>query len=50
MIGSTFKRCECPTEYDARGRAKNCPKKHGSWSIKVELGKDATGKRVQRNR
>lgn len=48
MKGSTFKRCSCPVEQDARGRRKTCPKRHGSWGYVVDAGRDpATGKRRQ---
>lgn len=48
MKGSTSKRCQCDPEYDSKGRRKNCPRKHGSWSFVLDAGKDpATGKRRQ---
>lgn len=48
MKGSTMKRCTCPAEYDAKGRRKACPKKHGSWAYVVDVGTDpATGRRKQ---
>ncbi len=51
MRGQTFKRCGCPPAYDARGRVKACPKRHGSWAYVVDVGRDpATGKRRQLKR
>ncbi len=51
MKGRTFKRCGCPPEYDARGRAKACPKRHGSWTYVVDVGRDpASGQRRQLKR
>ncbi len=48
MKGSTYKRCSCPPEYDARGRRKTCPKRHGSWTFAVDVGRDpGTGRRRQ---
>ena len=32
MKGRVFKRCTCPTKYDAKGKRINCRKDHGSWS------------------
>jgi len=48
MKGSTFKRCTCPVVKDEKGRRVNCPKRHGSWSYVLDIGKDpVTGKRLQ---
>lgn len=48
MKGSTFKRCSCPPEYDAKGRRKACNKRHGSWAYVVDVGRDPkTGRRRQ---
>jgi integrase len=49
--GSTYKRCSCPIQYDARGNRKACSKRHGSWHFVADIGLDATtGKRRQRRR
>ena len=40
MKGSVSKRCTCPAAYDQRGRRKNCPKRHGSWSYVADVGFD----------
>ena len=51
MRGSTYKRCPCPVQYDARGRRKACSQRHGSWSYVFDLGSDpTTGKRRQKQR
>ncbi len=48
MRGSVTKRCNCPPLYDAAGRRKACPRRHGSWSFVADVGDDpATGKRKQ---
>lgn len=36
MRGSVYKRCTCPVRRDARGRVVTCPKKHGTWTFRVE--------------
>ena len=49
--GSVAKRCNCPPLYDAAGRRKACPRRHGSWSFIADVGDDpATGKRKQLKR
>ena len=51
MRGSVAKRCNCPPLYDAAGRRKACPRRHGSWSFIADVGDDpATGKRKQLKR
>ena len=48
MMGSTFKRCSCPVEYDARDRRKACAWRHGSWCYVVDIGENPeTGRRRQ---
>ena len=48
MRGSVAKPCTCPPVYDAAGRRKACPRRHGSWSFVADVGDDpATGKRKQ---
>lgn len=37
MKGSSYKRCSCPPEHDARGRRKACKKAHGSWYYVVDV-------------
>ena len=37
MAGTVRKRCPCAPEYDARGRRKACPKRHGSWEFIADL-------------
>jgi integrase len=45
MKGSTYKRCQCPAQYDDKGRRKNCRKDHGSWFYAIDAGVTAEGKR-----
>ena len=47
MRGTIRKRCGCPPEYDAKGRRKTCPKRHGSWEYVADLGRGPGGKRRQ---
>lgn len=48
MRGSTQKRCSCPPRRDHTGKIKACPKRHGSWSYVLDVGKDpVTGRRRQ---
>ena len=48
MRGSTQKRCPCPPRYDATGKKKACPKRHGSWYYVLDIGAEpVTGKRRQ---
>lgn len=37
MRGSVYKRCQCPSRTDSRGRRLTCTKEHGSWSYRVDL-------------
>jgi hypothetical protein len=43
MRGSVFKRCTCPVRRDARGRVLACPKRHGSWTFRVDVPAAADG-------
>jgi integrase len=45
--GSTYKRCKCPAQYDAKGNRKNCRKDHGTWYYVADVGRGADGKRKQ---
>ncbi|XKK59426.1 Arm DNA-binding domain-containing protein [Streptomyces sp. ARC32] len=47
MKGSTYKRCKCPAQYDAKGNRKNCRKDHGTWYYVADVGRGADGKRKQ---
>jgi integrase len=48
MRGSTFKRCTCPPQTNARGDRIACKLNHGSWFYVVEAGRNpATGRRRQ---
>lgn len=47
MKGTVRKRCACPPEYDARGRRRTCPRRHGSWEFVADLGPGPGGKRRQ---
>ncbi len=47
MKGSTYKRCSCPVERDAKGIRKACKKPHGSWVFVADLGRTSAGKRLQ---
>jgi len=38
MRGTVRKRCQCPPEFDTRGRRKACQVRHGSWGYTVDLG------------
>lgn len=37
MKGSTYKRCKCPTRYNAQGKRLTCPKKHGTWYFIIDV-------------
>jgi len=45
--GSTYKRCKCPAQYDAKGNRRNCRKDHGSWYYVADVGFGPDGKRRQ---
>jgi integrase len=45
--GSTYKRCKCPAQYDAKGNRKNCRKDHGAWYYVADVGFGPDGKRKQ---
>jgi integrase len=47
MRGSTYKRCSCAVERDARGNRKACKKAHGSWVFVADLGISNDGRRLQ---
>lgn len=47
MKGSTYKRCKCPAQYDAKGNRKNCRKEHGTWYYVADVGTGPDGKRKQ---
>jgi integrase len=48
MKGTVTKRCPCPAKHNAKGKVLACDKRHGSWSIVADVGRDPqTGKRRQ---
>ena len=49
MKGRTFKRCPCAIEYDKKGNAKACAKRHGTWYYVVDLRAN-DGKRKQKKK
>lgn len=47
MKGRVFKRCTCPSKYDAKGKRINCRKAHGSWTFTHDGPELPDGKRRQ---